>query len=536
MRKRKKKSRTAIYKKNCVEKCIKVETVQLNEEEYAILDEMFERYRQCKDMFLKRLCGIGSILNIQSFQNVRNMIRKEQNALPNEYGNKSYCDIFEIQGRFWVMALSDTCMTLKSMWTNLGNKCKAKLRDNHTDLSKPERTYCNYILSSPKILYCILNECEYTGSKSKNYRRILDDIKDVPEIRIKYIHSMLRRLVRDNKPYPEAKKADCILMDEVMYKITSEKDADYILLMTNSKGTKLKLKLKSRFCYNKKGNTQIVFNREKRTLSIHKCIKARQSETKKGHPVGIDKGYATLISCNDGNGKKPEYGENFGKLISAESERINKKNTNRNYFYDKCRKLQDKLNQSEDKSERELLRELISKTKRCHLGKKKYNKKHTRAMKHMESVTNHNIRMFMNEMEPSEIVLEDLSFVTDRKKPRTKSYNRKMSSWQKGILDERLVYIAKIFGAETIHVNAAYTSQYCCICGSKLGLRYGKHSGLAECEICGTVNANTNAAGNILARKTDRKIMQYTPYKEVKAICDKRAEALNAAVEHADIW
>ena len=55
-----------------------------------------------------------------------------------------------------------------------------------------------------------------------------------------------------------------------------EKDADYILLMTNSKGTKLKLKLKSRFCYNKKGNTQIVFNREKRTLSIHKCIKARQ--------------------------------------------------------------------------------------------------------------------------------------------------------------------------------------------------------------------------------------------------------------------
>ena len=90
--------------------------------------------------------------------------------------------------------------------------------------------------------------------RSKNYRRILDDIKDVPEIRIKYIHSMLRRLVRDNKPYPEAKKADCILMDEVMYKITSEKDADYILLMTNSKGTKLKLKLKSRFCYNKKGN------------------------------------------------------------------------------------------------------------------------------------------------------------------------------------------------------------------------------------------------------------------------------------------
>ena len=223
MWKKKRKRKSAVYNKGRIEKCIKVETVQLSKDEYIILDEMFERYRQCKDMFLKRLCGIRSILNIQSFQNVRNMIRKEQNALPNEYGNKSYCDIFGIQGRFWVMALSDTCMALKSMWTNLGNKCKAKLRDNHTDLSKPERTYCNYILSSPKILYCILNECEYTGSKSKNYRRILDDIKDVPEIRIKDIHSILRRLVRNNKPYPEAKKANCILMDEVMYKITSEK-------------------------------------------------------------------------------------------------------------------------------------------------------------------------------------------------------------------------------------------------------------------------------------------------------------------------
>lgn len=534
--KKKRKRTSAVYNKGRVEKCAKIETVQLNETEYTILDEMFERYRQCKDMFLKRLCGIRNILNIQNFQSIRNIIRKEQNALPNKYGNKPYCDIFGIQGRFWVMALSDTCMTLKSMWTNLGNKCKAKLRDNNPGLSKAERTYCNYVLSSPKILYCILNGCKYTGSKSKNYHRILDDIKNVPEIRMRYIHFMLRRLVRDNKPYPKAKNADCMLLDETMYKIISKEDTDYISLMTNTRGKQLKLKLKSRFCYNKKGNIQIVFNREKRTLAIHKCIKARQRQAKKEYPVGIDKGYSTLISCNDGSSKKPEYGEDFGKLISAESERINKKNTNRNYFYDKCKKLQNKLNRSEDKDEREHLRELINKTRQCHLGKKKYNNKHAKATKHMESVINHNIRMFMEEMEPSEIVLEDLSFITDRKKPRTKSYNRKMSSWQKGILDERLVYIAKIFGAETTHVNAAYTSQYCCICGSKLGLRYGKHNGLAECEICGTVNANTNAAGNILARKTDRKIMQYTPYKEVKAICDKRAEVLNAAVEPADIW
>ena len=59
-----------------------------------------------------------------------------------------------------------------------------------------------------------------------------------------------------------------------------------------------------------------------------------------------------------------------------------------------------------------------------------------------------------------------------------------------------------------------------------------------DCEICGTVNANTNAAGNILARRNDKKIMQYTPYRRVKEICEERAAALNAAVDtsNSNIW
>ena len=144
----------------------------------------------------------------------------------------------------------------------------------------------------------------------------------------------------------------------------------------------------------------------------------------------------------------------------------------------------------------------------------------------------------MKEMNPSEIILEDLTFTSDRKKQNSKSFNRKMTSWQKGYLDERLIYIGKLFGAETEHVNAAYTSQYCSICGSRLGPRYGRHHELADCEVCGTVNANTNAAGNILARRNDKKIMQYTPCRRVKEICEERAAALNAAVDtsNSNMW
>ena len=146
MKKRKKQKKQYRYRRNIVEKCVKLETVPANEDTFAVLDALFESYRQCKNMFLERLCWIGSLAYIQSFYTLRNAIRAEQKHIQEEltpYGNQTYCEMFGMQGRFWVMALSDTCMTLKSMWTNLGNMCKTKLRDNHPDLTKDERAYCN---------------------------------------------------------------------------------------------------------------------------------------------------------------------------------------------------------------------------------------------------------------------------------------------------------------------------------------------------------------------------------------------------------
>ena len=154
----------------------------------------------------------------------------------------------------------------------------------------------------------------------------------------------------------------------------------------------------------------------------------------------------------------------------------------------------------------------------------------------MEAAINHHIRTCMEEMKPSEAVLEDLSFVSDKKRSPRKDFNRRMASWQKGYLYERLDYLSRVYGAAVTHVNPAYTSQYCNHCGAKLGARYGFHHEYADCENCGTVNANTNAAGNILDRRNDKKIMLYTPYRRVKRICDRRAEPLNAAVDTAGLW
>ena len=55
MKKRKKQKKQYRYRRNIVEKCVKLETVPANEDTFAVLDALFESYRQCKNMFLERL-------------------------------------------------------------------------------------------------------------------------------------------------------------------------------------------------------------------------------------------------------------------------------------------------------------------------------------------------------------------------------------------------------------------------------------------------------------------------------------------------
>ena len=93
-----------------------------------------------------------------------------------------------------------------------------------------------------------------------------------------------------------------------------------------------------------------------------------------------------------------------------------------------------------------------------------------------------------------------------------------MSRWVKGYIDERLEYKAGCWNITVTVINPAYTSQYCHICGQHVD----RNNDTVKCPSCGTLDANINAAKNILHRKHDKEITLYTPYKKVKEILDKR--------------
>jgi transposase len=97
-----------------------------------------------------------------------------------------------------------------------------------------------------------------------------------------------------------------------------------------------------------------------------------------------------------------------------------------------------------------------------------------------------------------------------------------MSAWARGVLAEALDSVCTQRQAEHCLVNAAYTSQM----DSVTGLLEGKRVADKFYRINGDVlQADHNAALNVLARYEDTEITRFTPYKEVRRILLSRSPA-----------
>lgn len=119
------------------------------------------------------------------------------------------------------------------------------------------------------------------------------------------------------------------------------------------------------------------------------------------------------------------------------------------------------------------------------------------------------------------VASEDLTTVI-ASKHQWKRFNRRMSAWAKGILAEALDSVCEQRNAKHTLVNGAYTSQT----DSTNGLLEGKREGDKFYRANGDVlQADHNAALNVLARLDDCEITRFTPYKEVKRILLSRSPA-----------
>ena len=97
-----------------------------------------------------------------------------------------------------------------------------------------------------------------------------------------------------------------------------------------------------------------------------------------------------------------------------------------------------------------------------------------------------------------------------------------MSSWARGTLAEALNSVCTQRKSKHVLVNAAYTSQM----DSANGLLQGRRVGDTFYRENGDIlQADHNAALNVLARLDDGGISRFTPYKEVRRILLARSPA-----------
>ena len=320
----------------------------------------------------------------------------------------------------------------------------------------------------------------------------------------------LHRLVRKLIPKGVSKADNIICLDEGCY--TFEQD---ILLVTGLRKRKM-LSIPLTTKYRPKGNFKIILKEDNRCeLRVNFKYQTKVQTEKPYEAIGVDKGYTEVFTDSTGE----RHGNDFGKLLTKKSDFLKEKYKNRNKLY----AIMKKANEKGDKKKAENI-------KRNNLGNKKLNRQKEKANIELKEIIYKSAKILAQKAKV--IAIEDLTFKT--KSTKFKNVNRRLSSWLKSTIDEAISKYCFIYGTKLVYVNAAYTSQGdsrydCALVGKRIG-----NSFIGFDEV--VLDADINAALNILARLYDQEISLYTPPEKVKEILIKRANAVfSGLVETAQL-
>lgn len=350
---------------------------------------------------------------------------------------------------------------------------------------------------------------KYGKTKAKKLAKILKtDYKTNNEL-----HRMVRALI----PKGYSKADNIICLDEDCYNFTDD-ESKIIQVMGLAKMKRLSIPMTTK---NKpKGNFKIILKDGRCEFRVYHKYQVTNIE-KPIEAIGVDKGYTEVFTDNTGE----RHGEGFGKLLTKKSDFLDEKYKNRNKLW----AIMKKARESGDFIK-------ANNIKANNLGNKKLDKQKEIMKIELKEKIYSAAKVLAQKA--SIIAIEDLTFKTKAKKgkkaKRGKKTNRLLSSWIKGVIDEAIIKYCFIYGTKLVYVNAAYTSQGdsrydCALMGTRIGDSFIGFDKVV-------LDADVNAAINILARLYDKEINLYTPAEKVKEILIHRAEAvLSASVETAQL-
>jgi len=232
-------------------------------------------------------------------------------------------------------------------------------------------------------------------------------------------------------------------------------------------------------------------------VEIHFMTEKEASRPCGNKSIGVDKGYTEAFTDSEGD----FYGNGFGKVMTDYSDKVNKIGGARN-----------KLHALEKKHRKKGHQAKADRIKNNNLGRIKSERRQEKTKKQLRTLAFKAAHGIVDKADV--IVAEDLTTPIAKKKP-WKTFNRRMSSWAKGMLAEALESVSQQRKAHLELVNCAYTSQMDSTNGLLQGKRVGDRFYCANGDV---MQADHNAARNILARLYDKVITRFMPFSEVKKI------------------
>ena len=235
-------------------------------------------------------------------------------------------------------------------------------------------------------------------------------------------------------------------------------------------------------------------------VEVHYAVEVINTNDCGTQTIGVDKGYTEVLVDSDGE----HHGEGLGELLSAESDALKTENQRRA-----------KLRTIAENTKDERKRQQIIKN---NLGNKKKNRRAKRTRARIMDKVYKAVHAVVDKA--NVIVAEDLTAQISGKN-FGKNINRRLANWTKGVIAEAIENVSQRRGSTSVLVNAAYTSQLDsrngCLIGNRKGDQFHCYDGVV-------LQADENAARNVLARLHDPGIDRWTPFKKVKSILLERTE------------
>lgn len=307
-------------------------------------------------------------------------------------------------------------------------------------------------------------------------------------------NNYLRRLMRKYWKHGRNHTFNQIIVRSDNYTTFQKGGRAWIKIPSLQKGSRIAIPLNTTFEPN--STLRLILNNG--VVQVHNTIDI--PEVKKCGPrlVGVDKGYTEVLVDSDGS----KYGEGLGKVLTSQSDLLKKKYQNRN-------KLRAIASSKPHKAQNII---------QNNLGRKKLDGQDRKHKSQVKDIVYKAVHQLVDKAEV--IAAEDLTSPIVSKK-FGKNVRRRLSAWTKGVIAEALKNVSRRRGSSVILVNGAYTSQMDSCNGTLSGKRCGDSF---HCEDGVVLQADENAARNVLARLYDSEIDIWTPFKKVKSILLKRTE------------